>query len=116
MTLESLVFNTLRSLVADRVYRDIAPQTVTDLPRITFQQVGGSALNFLESDAPSKKNARVQVSCWGSDRDSVAVLSRAVEDAMRPIATVLAAPVAIGREEETDLYGSIQDFSVWHAE
>ena len=50
-------------------------QTVTDLPRITFQQVGGQAVNFLDSAVPSKKNARFQVNCWAVSRDDAAKIS-----------------------------------------
>lgn len=117
MTLETDIFTALKSLVANRVYRDLAPQGVTDLPRITFQQVGGTATNFLDPTAPSRKNARVQVNVWGADRDSVAALARTVEDTLRTSAGlctyVLNQPVAV-YEPETELYGSRQDFSFWH--
>ena len=116
MTVEADIYNALKSLTANRVYRDVAPDSVTALPRITFQQVGGQSVNFLETTAPSRKNARFQVNAWGADRDSVAVLSRQIENAMRVIlATVLAAPVAV-YEYETKLYGTHQDFSIWHTD
>jgi hypothetical protein len=116
MTVETDIFTALKSLVADRVYRDIAPQTVTALPRITFQQVGGEAVNFVDPTVPSKKNARFQINCWAADRDAAALLSRQAEDALRVYValqtTVLAAPVAV-HEPELGLYGTRQDFSVW---
>lgn len=117
MTVEASLYTALASLVSNRVYRDIAPQTVTTLPRITFQQVGGEAVNFLDSaTVPSKKNARFQVNCWAADRDEVAALSRQVEDALRTTTalqtSVLGAPVA-AFEEDTRFYGTRQDFSVW---
>lgn len=116
MTVETSIFGALRALASDRVYRDIAPQTVTDLPRITFQQVGGQAVNFLDSAVPSKKNARFQVNCWAVSRDAAAALSRQVEGAMRTLnATVLSAPVAV-YESDPPLYGTRQDFSLWHTD
>lgn len=116
MTVETSIFGALRALASDRVYRDIAPQTVTDLPCITFQQVGGQAVNFLDSAVPSKKNARFQVNCWAISRDAAAVLSRQVEGAMRTLnATVLSAPVAV-YEPDPPLYGTRQDFSLWHTD
>lgn len=116
MTIEADIFTTLRALVSDRVYRDITPQTVTTLPRITFQQVGGSAVNFVDPTVPSKKNGRFQFNVWAADRDAAAALARQVEDALRVATglqpTVLGAPVALF-EQELNLYGTRQDFSFW---
>lgn len=117
MSIENSIFAALKTLVSNRVYRDIAPQTVTTLPRITFQQVGGRSLNFLDqATVPSKKNGRFQVNVWAADRETAAALSRQVEDALRADATlstmVLNEPVAVF-EEETKLYGTRQDFSFW---
>lgn len=117
MTVETSIFTALKSLVSNRVYRDIAPQTEVLLPRITFQQVGGSAVNFIDPTVPSQKNGRFQVNCWGSRRDDVMALARQVEDTLRAYTplqtTVLAAPVAL-YEDETKLFGSVQDFSFWY--
>jgi len=116
MTIEADIFATLKSLVTNRVYRDITPQTDTALPRITFQQVGGQGVNFVDPTVPSKKNARFQVNVWAADRDAAAALSRQVEDALRVATilqtTVLGAPVAV-HEPELGLYGTRQDFSFW---
>jgi len=116
MTVEADIFAALKDLVGNRVYRDLAPDKVTTLPRITFQQVGGGAVNFLDPTVPSKKNGRFQVNCWDGDRDAVAGLSRQVEDALRVASglqtTVLGEPIAVF-EQETMLYGTIQDFSFW---
>lgn len=115
MSVETQIYSALKTLVNNRVYRDIAPPEVTALPRITFQQVGGDAINFLSGDRPSKKWARIQCNCWDDRRDDVMALARSVEDALRAETdlgtTVLGAPVAV-YEPETRLYGSIQDFSV----
>ncbi len=116
MSVESLIFDTLKTLVSNRVYPDVAPQDVTALPRITYQQVGGQGINFLEAAAPSMKNGRFQINVWGATRLQVSGLSRQVEDALRSEvylqATVLGAPVA-EYEPETRLYSTRQDFSFW---
>jgi hypothetical protein len=116
VTVETLVYTALKALVNNRVYRDVAPETVTDLPRITFQQVGGQATNFLEPAAPSKRNERFMIRCWDDRRDDVMALARQVEDTLRAYtalqATVLGSAVAV-YEEDTKLFGSIQDFSFW---
>jgi len=115
MSVETQIYTALKGLVSNRVYRDIAPADVGDLPRITFQQVGGQANNFLSGDKPSKKWARMQLNCWATRRDDVMALARLVEDTLRATTalgtTVLGAPIAV-YEQDTKLYGSIQDFSV----
>jgi hypothetical protein len=118
MSIEATIFQTLKSLASNRVYQDITPPDVTALPRITYQQVGGQSVNFMDPTAPSLKNARFQVNVWGATRLQAAALSRQVEDALRTevtlMTTVLAAPVAI-YEPDTKLYGTMQDFSFWFA-
>lgn len=115
MTVESDLYDALKGLVANRVYPDVAPD-LTVRPYIVFQQVGGSAINFLDSTVPSKKNMRMQVSVWADTRTAAAGLSRQVEDALRAVAplqtTVLGAPVAT-YEADTKLRGTRQDFSFY---
>lgn len=116
MTVEASIYTCLKSLVSNRVYRDLAPQTVTDLPRITFQQVGGASVNFLDPTVPTKKNARVQVNVWHNRRDDAVALAHLVEDTLRAYTTlqttVLSAPVSV-YEDDTKLFGTMQDFSFW---
>ena len=116
MSVESLISGAVTGLVSGNVWPDIAPAGVTALPRITYQQVGGQAINFLENVPAGKRNGRFQVNCWGATRLQVAALSRQVEDAIKSTnalyPTILAAPVAI-YEPDTKLYGTRQDFSVW---
>lgn len=116
MSVESSIYAALKDLVGNRVYRDIAPPTVTDLPRITFQQIGGAAVNFVDQTAPSMKNGRFQVNSWHNRRDDAMALARQVEDTLRAYTalqtTVLGAPLAV-YEQETKLFGAIQDFSFW---
>ena len=118
MTVEADLFTALKGLVSNHVYRDIAPADVTALPRITFQQVGGTSVNFVDQTAPSKRNCRMQVNVWDATRDTANALARAVEDALRAASalqtTVLGEFVAV-YEEETRLYGTQQDFSFWSA-
>ena len=115
MSAESQVYAALKSLVSGRCYPDLAPDVVVK-PYLVFQQVGGSAVNFVDPSVPSKKNSRIQVSVWGDTRSQVSSIAVQVEDALRAVTalqtTVLGAPVAI-YEPETKLRGSQQDFSVW---
>lgn len=116
MSLESTIFDALKTLVSNRVYPDVAPELVTR-PYITYQQVGGQSVNFVDSaTVPSRKNARIQINTWADTRAAAAALARQVEDTLRAVsalqATVLAAPVAV-YEQDTQLRGTHQDFSVW---
>ena len=115
MTAESLIFDALKTLVADRVYFDVAPIKTTR-PYLTCQQVGGQSVNFLDSASPSKRNARFQINVWAVSRISAALLAGQVEGAMRAASalqtTVLGQPVST-YEPDTLLFGTRQDFSVW---
>lgn len=119
MTIDVQIFSALNSLAGGRVYPDIADVAPEELsyPYITFQQVGGSALNFLEGTCPDCSNARVQINVWGVTRLSVSDVAEQVEKAMRSAAqlqtTVLGARVSL-YESDTKLRGSRQDFSVWY--
>jgi hypothetical protein len=115
VSVESTIYDTLKGLVGNRVFPDVAPEN-TVRPYMTYQQVGGEAINFLDATVPSKRNGRWQVNVWADSRLQAAALSRQAEDAMRTAAglltTVLGAPVAI-YEPDTKLFGAIQDFSCW---
>lgn len=115
MTIESSIFDALKGLVSNRVYPDVAPEQATR-PYITYQQVGGGAVNFVDPTIPSQKNARIQVNVWGDTRLQVAAIAASIENTLRAVTSlktsVLGAPVAI-YEPETKLRGTRQDFSVW---
>lgn len=114
MSMESILTAALVNL-CPRVYPDIAPEN-TGKPYLTWQQVGGEPVNFVDGGVPSKKNARVQVNVWAATRLDAAALAVQVEDALRGVTalqtTVLGSPIAI-YEPETKLRGSMQDFSFW---
>lgn len=116
MSAEAEIYTALVSLAGGRVFADLAPPNMQALPRITYQQVGGASVNFLDqATIPNKRNARMQINVWASTRQAASELSQQVETAIRaaPLqATVLGAPVAVF-EPTTELYGTHQDFSVW---
>ena len=121
MSMETLVYTALKGLVSNRVYRDIAPDTVTELPRITFQQITGSPINFLDNATTpvTITRVRVQVSVWHSSRDACMALSRQVREALRAVAALqthveteamaVLEPNGIGPSRH--LYGAHQDYS-----
>lgn len=115
MIVENLLSSVLSPLVSGRVYPDVAPSAAA-LPRIVYQQVGGAAINYVESSAPDRENGRIQITVWAASRIDAAQLSKAVEDLLLADATLqtemLGARVAV-HEPDTGLRGSRQDFSLW---
>ena len=113
MTVETTIYDTLKTLVGNRVFPDVAPVN-TVLPYITYQQVGGAPINFLDTAVPDKKRSRFQVNVWGRTRLEVADLASQVEDLLRVVTalqtSIETAPVAV-YEGDIDLRGSRQDFS-----
>lgn len=102
--------------VCPRVFPDVAPSDAA-LPFITWQQVGGDVIRPL-SGLPDKRNAMVQINCW-SDRRAVAnELALSVEAALVASVVFVARPVSAlvaTNDDDTDLRGAMQDFSIWAA-
>lgn len=115
MTIETKIYQALSPLVPDQhVYAQDLPETIDVQTYVTYTQIGGAAVNFLDPTKPSKKNARFQINTWAPSDDAAAALARLIEDAMRLIpATVLEAPVSTS-EPDLHLYGRRQDFSCWY--
>jgi hypothetical protein len=113
--IETLIFDALKALVNNRVYPDVAPQN-TVRPYLTYQQVGGVAVNFVDQTIPSQKNGRWQINVWSNSAAERASLARLIEDSLRVAptmqATVLSAPISV-YEPDTRLYGAHQYFSIW---
>jgi len=115
MSVEATIFNALKHLVTNRIYPDIAPESVRR-PYITFQQIGGRSVNFLSAELPEKRNSRFQLNVWADSRLDAAKIAKQVDEALRQVnalqTTVLSEPVATV-EAETKLYGTRQDFNFW---
>jgi len=102
----------LNGLVSNRVFPDVADYH-TATPFITFQQVGGAALNYLEGVAPAQKPVRIQISVWADTRLQAMQLIRKVQDlVVQPplLATTEGAAIAY-YDNETKLRAAHQDFS-----
>lgn len=115
MSIEQSIYDALRTLVANRVYPDVAPDNAAR-PYITYQQVGGQPVNFVDATVPSKKNGRFRVTVWAATRIEASTLMRQIEDALRVDAalqtTVLTSALAM-TDTDTRLKGAQQDFSFW---
>jgi hypothetical protein len=114
MSLESQLFTVLAA-VCPRTYPDFAP-TSTTRPYVTYQQIGGEAVNFLDRTAPTKRNARVQVSVWADSRTSAVTTMQAIEDAIRAATVFQGEPeAAMTADFDADfpVYSAMQDFTIW---
>lgn len=115
MSLEIQIFQALKDLVDERVYPDIAPDA--ELPYITYQQVGGEAVNFVDGAIPDRSNARIQIDVWAATRLQASQISAAVESTIRALSalqpTVLSARVDT-YDPPTGARGAMQDFSLWY--
>lgn len=120
MSFEAVIGERLRGLCAGRVWPDFRPPGVSQtLPFVTWQQVGGQVISFLEGGHPGMRNARIQVNTWDGTRLGANNLMRAIE--VEILGTPALQATAIGALTATydpavKLYGARQDFSVWLAD
>lgn len=116
-TVEAAIFDTLKTLVGNRVYPDLAPIGAAR-PFIVYGQVGGQALSFLEKALPDKKHGRFQIDVYAGSRMACAAVALQVESAMTAATAfqcrALGAPVST-YEPDVIIFGSQQDFSVFSA-
>lgn len=114
MSLETDLYALLLGL-CPRVFPTVAPGN-TARPYITWQQIGGQSLLPIGNEVPDKRNAFIQINVWDDTYDSAKALALAVEDAMRLATVFQARPNAAhiaSYEEDLNLHGTVQDFSVW---
>ena len=115
MTVEADLHSMLAALVDGRAYPDEAEEGAAT-PYIVYQQVGGTSLSFVERALPSKKNGRFQVAVWSTTRKEAAAIGLQIENAMLLTTLfqveLLGGPTAV-KDDETNLRGSRQDFSIW---
>lgn len=114
MSLESQLFTVLQA-VCPRTFPDFAP-TNTTRPYVTYQQIGGEAINFVDRLVPSKRNARVQVNVWANSRADAVTTMQAIEDAIRMSTVFQGEPEsAMSADFDADfpVYSAMQDFNIW---
>jgi hypothetical protein len=117
MSLESDVFDAIKGLVSNRVFPDVAPLSTTR-PYVTYQQVGGDAVNYMESVHPGRRHARIQVNVWAETRLAANTLARSIEVALVNSTTLRGWVYGAFVAEPADFdlspprYGTRQDFGV----
>lgn len=112
MTSEKAVYDAIKAIAP--TFPDVAAQD-TPAPWIVYTQVGGASINWTENTMPGADRARIQVSVWSKTRAQAAQLSLQCEGAIRASSAMQAFPLGARvnvYEEDTQLYGCHQDFSV----
>ncbi|WP_153135172.1 DUF3168 domain-containing protein [Paraburkholderia agricolaris] len=113
---ESITAVALKPLAGGRVYPDVAPASPTK-PYIVYQSVGG--VDETTFDGPDTlQNSRMQVAVWATTRAEAATIIKQVRSGLTAapvLGTPIGAPVSV-YEDDTKLYGSRQDFSIWYQE
>lgn len=115
MSLEATITALLEGLVDGRLYPDVGPDTSV-YPFITYQQVGGRSLQYLEKTLPGHEHARLQVNVWAKTRLEANQLARAVAHALvqSPMPCETYGAFAAIYEPAIKKYGTRQDFGLWH--
>ena len=115
MTVESQIYEVLKSLVGNRCFPDFAPLG-TVRPFITFEQTGGDALSYLNGTLPDTKNGRFEIGVYADSRASCAAIALQVESVMAAAtafqASAIHAPIS-DYASEVMIYSSTQNFSVF---
>ncbi|SPR97352.1 DUF3168 domain-containing protein [Cupriavidus taiwanensis] len=94
-----------------KAYPDVAPSGAPR-PYVTFQAVGGQDVNDMGGPA-DLENQRMQISAWSETRLATAATMRSARDALVAAGALpIGSPVS-DHEQDTQLYGSRLDFSVW---
>jgi hypothetical protein len=114
MSLETSL-HTLLFAQCPRVFPDVAPYD-TARPYITWQQVGGDPLSYVDDTVPDRRNSLIQVNAWADTRLQANDLMLQIESALitstsfqaRPAGALIAA-----HDQDTDRRGAMQDFSIW---
>jgi len=115
LTVENDIFQCIKGLCGNRVYRKRAPLGVVK-PYVTFAQVGGVALSPLANVVADKKNGRFQFNVWGDESDATSTLMLNIEKALVESTVFQAEPIgahANNDDEDMNLYGFIHQFSIW---
>lgn len=116
MSMESDLVTLLKT-ACPRVFPDVAPAG-TARPYLTWQGIGGQTARYTENTAANKRNTMVQIDAWSATRAEALTLIRQAEDLLCASTAFVVDPLGEALstyEEDTQLYGCIQRFSIWAA-
>jgi len=114
-SINAIVRAALDPLFDERVFPDVAPAN-TATPYATYQSVGGEPSVTLDGISTTR-NCRMQVNVWAADRETATLtmdqaMSALCGDAIKGVP--IGEPVSV-HEEDTKLYGSRLDISIWYS-
>lgn len=115
MSIEGEIFNSIKGLVGNRAFPDMAPLT-TAKPYVTYSQIGGEAFSHMANTVPDKQNGRFQFNVWGDSRAQCSALMLQIEAALVTSSLFQARPVGAplsSYDYDMALYGSQLDMSIW---
>ena len=106
----------LLTTLCPRVFFDVAPEG-TATPYVTLHHIGGKSLRALDGDHCGERNTYMQVNVWAASRLASMTLARAIEDELTTSADFQVVrpdgePIA-DHDPDTNLFGTIQRFSIW---
>lgn len=110
---ESVTFAAIKVLAGGHVYPDVAPAGAPT-PYIVYQSVGGVDETTFDG-LSALQNSRMQVAVWAQSRAEAATIMQQILRALTaaPVrGTPIGAPVSV-YEDDTKLYGSRVDISIW---
>lgn len=115
MSLSNTLYTLLNPLAGGGASVDAMPDVPT-FPLIVFQQVGGTASEYLDNTLPDHDHARVQVWVWSKDPDAADTIMRAARVALLASGLVVETYGASVSDynDPLKLYGRRQDFGIWH--
>lgn len=114
MTVEASIFTAIKGLCGNRVFPDLAPLNTTK-PYVTYTQIGGEAVSYVENVVPDIQNGRFQFNVWGTTRAACSSLMAQIETAMVTATAFQARPVSAPTsiyDSDMALYGAMCDYSV----
>lgn len=113
MSLKGGIVSVISTVVAD-VYPDFAAFGVAK-PYAVYQAVGGTPRRYADNTPADKRHTELQVTVWAATRLQASALIRQIEEAFCASAVLTATPIGEAvsiAEEDLNLYGSQQDFSI----
>jgi hypothetical protein len=114
INLETLLADTLKTL-CQRTFPDIAPEG-TATPYVVWHILGGQSVQYVEGELATRRNALVQINVWHESRAVANQLSLDIEAALVAHTTLRAevqGALQSAYDEDADVRGAMQDFSLW---
>ncbi len=101
------------SYVGERIYMSLAPQGA-EPPHCVYTPVSNVAYNSL-SLAPDADQQRHQIDAYAKNPATARELTKAIRDCIQQYGNIVAGPIALSFEPDSDLHRWSLDVSLFHA-